>query len=197
MRAGGGHGPAPPGGASVGTDGAERLQGGPGGPHRGGRRRVRQREARPVRVTPTGELQGEAGEVGNRDLRLRVCRQALVVVFRPAPVDPTRPLAPGAPGALLGRRPGHRHRDQAAQSAGQIHPCHPAQPGVDHRPHPGHGQAGLGDGGGEDHPTPARRGSQHRVLFAPGLSSVQRHHVDRAARVGQPLDDRGDLTRPG
>ena len=73
------------------------------------------------------------------------------------------------------------------------------QRGVDDDPHPGHGQGGLGDVRGHDHPAPARGGGrQGGVLGGGGQAPVQRQDVDglgqRAAQAG---DDVVDLARPG
>jgi hypothetical protein len=75
-----------------------------------------------------------------------------------------------------------------------VHPRHPAQTGVDHRPHAGNRQAALGDGRGQDHP-PARTGAQRRVLHRAGLAAVQRDHLGLDA--GQAMGHRVDLAGAG
>ena len=150
----------------------------------------RQGQAGPVGVAPAGQLQGEAGEVGDGHLGLGVGRQPVVVGRRPAAVHDAGCLPAGPAGAL--GRGGLRHPDghQRAEPPGVVDAGHPGQAGVDDDTYARHGQAALGHGGGQDHPTTRAR-PQGRVLRRCRLAAVQRHDVRR--QIGQPTGDGVDL----
>ena len=126
-----------------------------------GRRRVPPAQPGAVRGAPAGQVQREPGQVGGADLRLRDSGGSSSPV-RPAAVHPARRLPAGPPGALLGDRRRHPHRDQPGQAAPVVDAGHPGQPGVDDRADPGHGQAGLGDRGGQHDPPAAARAAARR-----------------------------------
>ena len=67
---------------------------------------------------------------------------------------------------------------------------HPAQARVDDGPHPGDGQAALGDRGGQ-HDAALVGGAECGVLNGGRLAAVQGQHVE----VGQPAGDRGSRGR--
>ena len=119
MRADRGDRPAARGDPAVGVDRAEPAQRRAGDLHRGGRRRVEQLQAGAVRMAPAGEFQREPGQVGDRDLRLGVLGQPLVVGRRPAPVDPARALPAGPAGALGGGRLATPVRSPASRARGR------------------------------------------------------------------------------
>ena len=65
---------------------------------------------------------------------------------------PSRPA-----GALVGGGAGDPQRGQPGQAGGRIEPRCPAPAAIDHDPHAGHGQRGLGDRGRQHDPPPLRR----------------------------------------
>ena len=159
----GGHGPPPVSRPPGIVDRAQRAQRGTGHRHRRDRRRVEEREPRPVGMSPTGQLQRKVGKVGHRDLRLSLCREPVMFARRPAPIDPSRRLPAGPPATLVRRRARHPHGHQAAQATRVIGTRYPAQAGVDNDPHRRDSKTALGDRAGQHHPAaPAR--TQRRVL---------------------------------
>ncbi len=179
---------------TVGRNRAEGDQGLPGGGHRPGGRGVGQGEPGGVRVAPAGHLEGERGEVGERDLGGGEAGGAGVLGLVPAAVDGAGGLAARAAGALAGGGERGAHGDQGGEAPGVVGARLPGEPGVDHDPHAGHGEGGFGDGGGEDDATPRRRG-ERRVLDGLRRAPVQLEHLGRDP--GQLPGDPGDLADAG
>ena len=117
-----GQGPAPLGGAAVVVDRAEVAQGQPGRVQRGGRRWVGEQEPGGVRRAPHGEVEGEPGQVGDRDLGRRVRGEMGVVGLSPAAVGRARTEPSRAAGPLVGSRPADADGDQAAEAARRVVP---------------------------------------------------------------------------
>ena len=187
--------PAPTSGdPPVAVDGVERAQCLARRPHRRRRRWIGQGQPGAVGMPPAGQGQGEAGEVGPGDLRLRPGRQPLVLGHRPAPVHHTGAFPSGAAGTLLRRRAGHPYRDERTEPARVVGARDPGQAGVDDDPYPRDGQAGLGERGREHHAPPLGR-AEHQVLHCGGQPAVE--HRDVLGEVGQPPADRGQLARTG
>ena len=73
-----------------------------------------------------------------------------VQTLRPEPVTHTRPESSGAAGTLIGGGLCDAYRYKSRQPAIRIEARHTRPAGIDHHTHAFDGQAGLGDGGGQD-----------------------------------------------
>lgn len=76
-----------------------------------------------------------------------------------------------------------------------VHPRLAGQAAVHDHPHPGHGQRGLGDRGGEDHPSAVGSG-EHRVLHGGRGPAVHLEHLD-PGQIAQLPCHAGDFTHAG
>ncbi len=158
----------------------------------GHRRRVGERQ--PVDGgAPLGHLQHEPGQVDLGDLGVGRPRSAGVLDLRPQAVRHARLGPTGPPRPLLGRglRRGHRH--ECGQTGAGIDPGHAGPSGVDDHPHPRHGQARLGDVGGQHHPAPAwRRRGQRGVLLGRGQRTEEGTDVDAVGQAPGGAEVAGD-----
>lgn len=106
------HPPSPLGDPATVVNGIEAAQQFGGRGHRHHRRRLQQRQTGTSRRTPRRQVEGEACQIGDRDLRRRMIVEMRVVGGRPAPIDPARRLPPGATRSLVGRRSRNPAGDQ-------------------------------------------------------------------------------------
>ncbi len=200
MHAQPGHGPAVRGEASVPVEGAEPTQELPGlGEGRGGRR-VEPAQGSGIAHPRHGEIERQGSQVRLEDFRRGVGDHADLVVRRPEPVAGSRAEAPRPPPSLVGRGAGDAHRLQPGHPGAGREAGHPGQSGVHDHPHALDGQAGLGDGGGQDHLAAAPvTGQDREVLGLDRHRTVQGMQRDCRIEAGllQPLLDPADLSRPG
>ena len=151
----------------------------------GGRRWVEPDQFGGIVHTPARQLQCQRRQIGLQDLRRTLGRQLGMLIDGPQAIADTRLGTAGAPGTLLGGSPGDAPGMQAGHARHRIESRLPAQAGVDHHPHPVDGQAGLGNGRGQHHLAPPRRGrADGRTLGGKVKIAVQRRHI-HIRRIGQ------------
>ncbi len=156
--------------------GARFLEGGGGG-------RVQQGESGRVPGAPAGEVEGESGEVGFQNLRAGEWDKGAGLSLVPQAVAYPWLRPSRSPAPLIGGGPADPHGLQPRQAARGIEARDPGEATVDHHPHALDGQAGLGDGGGQHHLSPAwRRWRDGAVLLG---------------KVESPIEWRDDHVRPG
>lgn len=170
--------------------------------HRGGRRRVRQRQPAPLRRPPPGEQQGRLGEVGDGDLRREVRRHPAEGLLVVAANDEARPETGGPPGALDRRILRRRDRDEPGHAARGVPPRLPGQPGVDDEADAGDGERGFRDRRRDDDPPGRcriRTTGRDAVLLPGGDLPVQFEHLDsvRPELRPHPRRDLAHLVRSG
>ncbi len=165
---------------------------------RAGQRRGRRR-VEPAQLfggcAPCGEIERERHEVGDRDLRRRVRREAAVRALAPEPVANAGCRSAGAARALLGRGARDALRLEPAHAGGGIEEAAPLEPSVDDDAHAVDRQARLGDVGREHDlaaaareqeraPRPARRERARRRAAARRRRRRARVRRAAAARRG-------------
>ena len=139
-------------------------------------RRIEERELLDVAESEGGHLEDDCGEVGPQNFRIGVARPAREVLLG---IQPDAHAGGGAPGPAgpLGRR---RLRDRLDRQ-----PLHLGAPavagdargaGVDDVADARHGQRGLGDVGGQHHPSPGV-GREDLLLFGGRQARVERQHL--------------------
>ena len=167
-------------------------QGGPG-------RRVEEGEIVGRLRPPAGHVQGQTRQVGVQDFRVGEGRQGAGLGLVPQPVADPGCGASRPPPPLVGGRPADPHGGQARQTAGGVKARHASLAGVDHHPDVFQGQAGLGDGGGQNHLANARRRRGHRPvlhLWIQGAVKRRDQHVVPAQAFGQALGRPHNLPMP-
>lgn len=124
------------------------------------------------------------------DLGLEVGPSGAVFQLAPPPVGRARFGAPGATRPLLRQCPRGGRRRPPRHARALVEPGHAARPASTTTRTPSTREGGLGDVGGEHHPSPpGRRGLQRKVLFGLRQRPGQRVHVHarRHRTLQQPL----------
>ena len=172
----------------------EVAQQGAGGGHRAGGRRVEEGQRRPAPAPQAARSRARPDSSASRISGRSCGRQAAVQRLRPQPDGDARRGAAGAAGALLGGGPGDADGGEAGQPGRGVEPRGAAEAAIHHDADAGHGQRGLGDGGGQHH-LAASPGAERAVLLGGRHLAVQRQHV--GVDAGQPLGGAADLAPAG
>ncbi len=105
---------------------------------------------------PDGELEGQPGEIHARDLRIGMRPAGGVLQLRPKAVGHARAGASRPSRPLVSRGPGNGAGVELGQPAAGVEAGGAGLAAIDDHPHAFHGEAGLGDVGGQHHPPTAR-----------------------------------------
>ncbi len=163
------------------------------------RRRIQERQPRRVVDAPQGEVEGEAGEVGGEDFRLRERREAAVGGLLPQPVTDARLDPAGAATTLVGVGARHAHGFEPRQAKVRLEAGRAQKPGIDDDAHALDGQRSLGDRGGEHDLAAPREGrGDGAILRARVERAVEGHDFDIGAdAIAQRLSHPQNLALAG
>ena len=112
--------------------------------------------------SPAGQVQDQLAQVGGEDLRRVEGFEAVLLAQAPQPVTVPRAEASGPPGALGGRGAGEALGGQAAQAAVGVELRASLPAAVHHGMNAFDGDAGFGNGGGQDDAPPSLGVRLHR-----------------------------------
>ena len=152
---------------------------------RGGRRVKPAQVCR--RSAPGGQVEREWRQVGDGDLGSRIRGETAVGAVAPQAIANAGSRAPGAAGALLGRRARDALRLEPAHAADGIEHAAPFQPRIDDDAYALDGEARLGDVRREHDLAPTRACRRSAASCSPGASSPNSGSTSTSAPRANPL----------